>query len=412
MVVLTSPASLSNVPRNGTRTVTLVVTVPGGVLSGVGLPFVVTATPLSGAPTASRTDTATVSAFDAAQLSPGTNKNGLPGTTVTFTHTLTNTGSTVLDYSITATNSQAGFSPTATVTPIGSLIGVNPGEVRTFTVQVQMPLGLTGGTANTTTVQVTKVGSATVLASATDTSRVGNAYDVQITPHLISNGTAYPNTTLVFTHTVTNIGINSDTYTITATNSLAWPMGVAPDLFTLAPGASQVVQVTIDAPNDKSTLAGALNEGRVRVVSNTKPLDSHDVAVEKITVGQIAVVDFSADQARAVTPSSGTIRMNDLVLRNNGNEFDTFDFIVLGADSGWAVTIDPSDTLGPRDIDYNVRVQVTVPSSVESGPTKTITIQARSQFNHAVVAEVRLRFVYIAPAVRIIYQSYLPIVLR
>jgi uncharacterized membrane protein len=129
-------------------------------------------------------------------------------------------------------------------------------------------------------------------------------------------------------------------------------------------------------------------------------------------VGQIAVVDFSADQARAVTPSSGTIRMNDLVLRNNGNEFDTFDFIVLGADSGWSVTIDPSDTLGPREIDYNVRVQVTVPPGVVPGPTKTITIQARSQFKHSVVAEVRLRFVYIAPAVRIIYQSYLPVVLR
>ncbi|MEI7769301.1 MAG: NEW3 domain-containing protein, partial [Chloroflexales bacterium] len=409
MAVL-SPTSFTSVARNATRTITLVVTVPSGVLAGTNLPFVVTATSQGSAGvTASQTDTATVGALDAAQISPGTSKNGLPGTTLTFTHTLTNTGSTLIDYTITATNSQAGFSPPV-ITSGSQILSVSPGVTKTVTIQVILPTDPSSGTGTTTTVQVTKSGSATVLASATDTARVGKTYDVVITPN--RTGVGYPKTTLVFTHTVTNIGINTDTYTVAATNSLAWSEGVSPDLFTLGPGASQIISVMIDIPNDNSTIANARNFGRVRVVSRTKPDDSHSEAVENITVGQTAEVDLSGDEARAVTPHSGTIRMSDLVLRNNGNGDDTFDLIVSGADSGWSVDIISFDLLGPHEIDYNIMARVGVPANVAPGITKTITIVARSRHSQAVVGEVRLRFIYIAQAVRIVYQSYLPIVAR
>jgi hypothetical protein len=70
--------------------------------------------------------------------------------------------------------------------------------------------------------------------------------------------------------------------------------------------------------------------------------------------------------------------------------------------------------LGPRETDYNVGVQVTVPTNVQPGPTKTITIQARSHFDKTVIGEVRLRFVYIAPTVVVkpTYRTYLPVVAR
>nr|WP_255603129.1 NosD domain-containing protein [Oscillochloris sp. ZM17-4] len=409
MAVL-SPTVVTDVPRNGTRTITLVVTVPSGIIAG-DLTFTVTATSKSSAgATASRDDVATVELFDAASLSPGTSKNGLPGTTVTFTHTLTNTGSSQISFYITTSDSQAGVGFSSSVLYSPPLV-LNPGETTTISVQVSLPLGVLGGTANVTTVEARKDSpSGTILASATDESRVGNTYDVQITPD--RTGTAYPNASLVFTHTVTNIGITADTYTITSTNALFWPMTAVPDFLTLAPGESQEITVIIGVPNDDNTTVGAPNFGRIRVASNTDPVKSNDEAVEHITVGKVIDLVLSTDQARAVTPSSGTIRMKDLVLSNTGNGLDTVDITVLGADGGWKVNIAPVTVIGPRDTDYNVGVSVTVPPDVEPGPTKVITIQARSRFDSTAVAEVRLRFVYIAPEVTVTHKAYLPLVRR
>ncbi|NTW02431.1 MAG: hypothetical protein HGA19_14320, partial [Oscillochloris sp.] len=409
-MAIVSPTSLDNVARNGSKTITLVVTIPNGVSTG-DLTFTVTATSKNDASaTASQVDTATVEEYDGASISAGTSKNGLPGTTITFTHTLTNTGSTTIAYDITAANSDTNFA--APVITSGSTTAVlSPGTTATVVIQITLPSTLLGGTANTTTIEVTKAGtSAPILASATNQSRVGKAYDVQITPD--RSGTGYPNSSLVFTHTVTNIGITADTYTITGTNSLSWVMSVSPRSFTLAPGSSQEVSVLIDVPNDDRTLVGADNFGRVRVVSDTNPDDAYDEAVENIEIGQSASLIFTASQARAVTPSSGTIRMHDLVLNNTGNGSDIFDFTVLGADDGWEVNITSFDILGPRDTDYNIGVTVTVPDDVEPGPTKLITIRAKSRHDPTVYADVYLRFVYISAAVDATYGVYLPVIAR
>ncbi len=166
MAVL-SPASLASVPRNATRTVQLVVTVPSGVAAG-DLTFSVTAKSQGDATkTATQIDTATVEAFDAASISEGTSKNGLPNTSVTFTHTLTNTGSTPIAFYITTGNSQAGF--TSTISSGSPTAVLNPGDKTTISVQVTLPSGVSGGTANITTVEVRKDSpSGTILDSATD----------------------------------------------------------------------------------------------------------------------------------------------------------------------------------------------------------------------------------------------------
>ncbi|MEI6776765.1 MAG: hypothetical protein WCK70_07670 [Chloroflexales bacterium] len=410
MAVLT-PTSLLNVPPLSTRTITLTVTVPQSILAGTNLPFVVTATSLGDPNKQSlQTDTAIVGVLETVLISAGTSQNGKPNNDLIFTHTLTNTGNTAIAYDITASNSDAGFSQTQQVTgsPTAKL---NPGQTATITVTIHLPTGVPGGTSNSTTLQVTKLGtSAPILASATDISRIGDSYGVLITPDRI--GVGYPNATLVFTHTVTNVGISVDTYTVTATNSISWGEGVTPDQFTLAPGASQVISVMIDVPNDNNTPAGTINQGLVRVVSNINPKVSYGQVHEQISVGQTAAVNFTPDQAQAVTPSSGTLRMRDLVLKNNGNGSDTFDFVILGADNGWSVEILSFDPLNPRETDYNVAVKVTVPSNVEPGPTKTITIQARSRSDSTVIGEVRLRFVYIAPAMKATYRSFLPLVVQ
>jgi uncharacterized membrane protein len=410
MAVL-SPASLTNVARNTTRTVTLVVTVPGGLLAGTNLDFAVVATSQGDASkTAQQTDRATVDAFDAASLSPGSAKGGLPGTTVTFTHTLTNTGSTAIAYDLAATNSQAGFDPPV-ITPSNPTSVLNPGQVLTITVQVALPANLLGGTSNDTLLKVTKAGTTVpLLASATDTARVGNKLDVLITPN--RSGVGFPNQTLVFTHTVTNIGITPDTYTLAAVDSLGWGSRVSPDLVTLAPGGSQIVTVSIDVPNTLKTLAGIANFVRVTATSITDATVKDDVG-DDIGVGRVAALEFTADQARAVTPTSGEIRLDDLVLSNNGNALDLFDITVLGADDGWKVRVLDLDAISAKETDQNIAIWVTVPPAVEAGAIKTITIRASSRFDSTVKGEVSLRFLYVAPAVKLPNTfTYLPLVGR
>lgn len=410
MAVL-SPTSLTNVPRNATRTVTLAVTVPGGLAANTALAFTITAAS-QGDPskTAQRTDTATVEAFDGASLSPGQIKSGLPGTTVTFTHTLTNTGSTAIAYDLTATNSQAGFDPP--VISSGATTAVlNPGDKTTITVDVTLPANILGGISNETLIKVTETGTADVLASVTDTVRVGNQLDVLITPN--REGIGLPGQTLVFTHTVTNIGITPDTYTLTAADaSLGWPTRVSPDLVTLAPGASQEVTVSIDVPNTLKTLAGITNFVRVTATSIVDP-DATDSVGDDITLGRLVALELTADQARPVTPTSGRIRLNDLALRNNGNATERFDITVTGADAGWRVEVQAFDVVGPKETDQNISVWVTVPPTVASGVTKTITIRATSRSDPTVTDEVNLRFVYIAPPrVQILNPIYLPLMWR
>lgn len=409
-IVVLNPTSLISIPSGTARTVTLTVTVPNGVSATDPLSFRIDALP-TGLPSAtvSQTDTVTIAAVDGAALSPGTTKNGLPGNALTFTHTLTNTGSTAITYAITASNSNPSF--TAPVINGGNpLIALAPGQTATVTIQVSLPSGPSSGAANTITVEARKSGDPTLLASATDQALVGETYGVVIAPD--RNGTGYPSESLVFTHIVTNTGVTPDTYTITATNSLVWPMSVAPSTLALAPGASQTVTVTIDVPNDNSTLDGTQNFGRVRVTSNSNPATANDEALEYITIGKVIDLVLTGDQARAVTPSSGRIRMRDLTLSNFGNGSDIIDLSVDGATNGWKVDITAADFLGARQTNYNITVWVTVPTDVQPGPTKVITIRATSRFNPTVSSEVRLRFVYIAPEVQVTYKTYLPIIRR
>ncbi len=390
--VTISPTTLLNVPRNASRTVSVQVRVPTGVAADTESVITVTATS-QGQPAVSAAvvDTARISAIDGAALSPGTNQATQANTSVTFTHTLTNTGSTPLSYELEATNSQPGW-PASQITSANPTAELAPGETTTVTIEVSAP-DVTGGTTNLITVNVRAAGTTDVLASAENTLLVGEPFEVLITPDRISS--ALPNSTVTLTHTVTNIGTTADSYQLFAAEARGFPASAAPNLIDLGPGQSQVITMTLQIPD--GTPSGELAFVRVDAVSLAAPNVSRDFVEDQVTVQRSAAVDLAASQVRGVTEASGSVLLSPLALTNRGNAADTFDLEALDVDDGWGLTIAPRTALilNPGQTLRSISVTVTVPDTIAPGDIKTMRVRAQSRFNPAVSDIVTIELVYV-----------------
>lgn len=391
-----NPSTISNLARGASAQVTVLVTVPLGVPAETINTVTVTARS-NGDNTKSDSaqDQVEVQSVDGADLSPGQTMNAPAGTTVTFTHTLTNTGSTELSYRIEAENSQADW-PAPVLDPASPIGPLAPGATVSLVVTVEVPGEASGGISNTTTLRIYAEGAtdpAPLLDSEQDVTRVGDPFEVLITPN--RSGTALPDSTVVFTHTVTNIGTNPDSYRLTVAESSGLPTFVAPDLVDLGPGESQTISVTIRLP--LGLAAGAEAFARVTATSLGQAGVSGS-ATDEITIGRVAGVDLAAAQVRGVGTSGGQIVLDSLTLRNTGNAVDSFELSfedVAGVPGGLSLQLNPGTiTLGPNDVLRSIGARATVPSSVPEERTRRVRIVARSLFDPSVSDSVIVDVVY------------------
>jgi hypothetical protein len=66
---------------------------------------------------------------------------------------------------------------------------------------------------------------------------------------MLGNVAVLPGSTDVYTFTVTNLGINADTYTITVSSSLGWAnISQVPESVTLTSGESTEIPIVINVP--------------------------------------------------------------------------------------------------------------------------------------------------------------------
>ncbi|NJN18594.1 MAG: hypothetical protein HC822_21215 [Oscillochloris sp.] len=395
---IVTPTTLLNVPRDGTRNVTVQVTVPTGVISGtLNTIDVIARSQADNTVSATQTDTVEVEGVNDGELSPGINTTSPVSTTVTFTHTITNTGSNPLAYFLTATNSQASW-PAPVITSANPTSELQPGETSSVTIDVFIPEETTGGISNTVTVELFADGdTTTLLDSATNTLLVGNPIDVLLTPD--REGTALPNSTAVFTHTLSNIGVNQDTYRLTAAEAGGIPLIVAPDLVELGPGQSQTITLTVLLPI--GLRAGSEIFARVTATSQTEP-EVQGSATDRIIIEQVAGVDLSAAQVRGIGGNGGQIRLDSLSLRNTGNAVDTFSLSfedVAGTPGGLTLTATPlTIPLDTGDIQRGIAVTVNVPSTVPDERIRRVRVVARSNFNPDITDSVIVDIVYLVEA--------------
>lgn len=400
--VIVTPTLALNVTRGLTRTVTVTARIPNVISAGTTNIITVTATAQGGAESDSAVDTATVASITAADLSPGTRKNVDAGQSATFTHIVTNTGTTTTAFSVEVQDSSAGWSSLVTGSPTAPLV---PGGTATVSLQVTSPISATIGVTNTTTLRLFEDGtSAPLLDDEADITTVGPAFGVLLSPDNI--GAAVPESTAVFTHTLTNIGTTQGLFSLTAGEANGWATTVTPNLVNLGAGQSLVVEVRVLLPNGLRANTSGFARVRAELVGDPTV---NDDATDSISVLLVAGVDLSASQVRVVQagpPQS----LSGLSVYNSGNDLDTFDLVATGVPAGWTVTLTPSTVQIDKDSRFRVAVEVIVPANLPRDIIGRISVEARSRTNSSVRDSVELTLVYPGPVVRRTY--YLPLLAR
>lgn len=397
---LITPTTVLNLPRGAEQSVTVTARIPAAVGAGTVNTLTVTAAVQGGTESDQAVDTITVATITAADLSPGQRRNVDAGKTVTYTHTLTNTGTTLKTFEVLNSDSESGWSSTVSVNPSTPLA---PGATATVLVAVTAPAGATTGVSNTTTLRVVESGTTTpVLDQEQDVTSVGPALGVLLAPD--NRGVGLPNTTAIFTHTLTNIGTTQGLFSLSAAEANGWPTQVTPSLVNLGAGQRLEVQVRVLIPGNVRADQPGVASGFARVTARllSDPTITDD-ATNVITVGRVAGVDLSASQVRAVSAGGPPQGLSSLAVNNRGNSFDTFDLAASNVPAGWSVRLTPATVPVDKDSTFRIGVEVTVPAGVEPGTFRTITVEARSRADAAARDSVELTLVYNPPQPVLVY---------
>ncbi|MEF3273830.1 MAG: right-handed parallel beta-helix repeat-containing protein [Chloroflexus sp.] len=386
-----SPTTTPALARSTSLTVTVQIVIPTGTLAGTTATVTVRAVS-RGDPQvrAEVVDSVTINSIDGATLSAGITRNGFPTTTVIFTHTLHNTGSSAIAYDLNASSADSTWPPPI-VTPATSTV-LSPGSSTVITVSVTVPPTATVGTSNSITVTARASGASAVLASATNIVQVGALRAVALEP--AREVIALPDQTTVITHTVRNLGFTSDTYTITAVQGDGLSAIATPNQVSLGPGESRDIAVLLTlAPGLPANTS--LSSIRISAISQSDSTVSA-VIFDQVRVGLITGVALGSPQLRVIPQDATSITFTGLVIENLGNATDTFDITVSGIDSKFRVTVIPdSVTLNGGASDVGLRVTVYLPPIQPVALRNDLILTATSRRDPTQRSSIRLSLIYL-----------------
>ncbi len=126
------------------------------------------------------------------------------------------------------------------------------------------------------------------LPMETEVEEITEEEDAQLITHYKvavtapGNAATLPGSTVVYTFTVTNLGINADTYTVTVGSSLGWAnLSGIPTSLALSAGASTEIPIAVNVPISASS--EAMDELAFSAVSQVNPL-VEDSAIARTSV--------------------------------------------------------------------------------------------------------------------------------
>ncbi len=374
---LLTPAQVT-VPAGGSSSVSVRVTVPGsGVTPGMQEVTTVRAT-VQGAPTLydEATDTTTVLPSAGLLFAPNRSASGDPGTVITYTHTLTNTGDVQDTFSFNAT-SALGW-PVSLPAPVT----LAPGASATVQVRVTIPAYTPGGTVETTVIRATSQYDPAVSQSVTDTTTVNTLRAFVVAP-LAATRSAKPGHTMVQTLTVTNTGNIADTYLLALNDLPAGWASLTPNTpFNLAPGATKVLTLSVNVPSDATN--GDEHSSFVMVTSQG---DLNLSETAEITTLIVATPGVSMTPDRSGQRQAGQSISYLHTITNTGSARDVFNLRAVSA-HGWPVEA-PATVILNAGERKNIIVTLTIPQDVISGTVDVLTITASSDADASVSASVQ-----------------------
>ncbi|MBN1873639.1 MAG: hypothetical protein JXA33_05375 [Anaerolineae bacterium] len=216
-------------------------------------------------------------------LSPGTTQTARPGDIVTYTHILTNAGTTTDTFALDTVSSQgwnvmlsAQYQGQSVTPPLEMMSGMTA----TVRIAVHIPTGVVSGTMDTTILTATSQMSATVFATAQDHTYVETEVISGEAGLALSPGearTTQPDTVLHYTHLLTNTGTTTDTVILTA-HSDHWEVTLAAlynnqtiilPAFQMKSGATATLTATLTVPT--SAISGTVDMTTITVTSQLSP---------------------------------------------------------------------------------------------------------------------------------------------
>lgn len=369
-VVQVEPTVVTLLPLE-TQTVVVSVTVPADT-GGVVHTATITATS-EGALTATAVNTTTVNTSLGVLLEPDSLLIDDAGATVQHLHTITNTGNVTDTFDLTAQSSMGWLD---NVAPASITLGA--GLTGTVTTTVTIPALANPGESDVTVITATSQMTSTVFDTAVDTTRVRQIHGLAFAPD--NTATVAADTTISYTHTLTNTGNASDTFTLTATSSQGWPIQLPTLPITLDSGLSSPVVVTLTVP---AAGAGLTDTMTVTASSIISPAASAQVTNTTIVSGTPAILGVSIAPDNSGAGQAGETVTYTHTISNLGDTDDTYLLTLLSA-NGWASAVDPiSVTVAALDSAL-VIVTTTIPGGSALGETDTLTVTATSATDGAV----------------------------
>ena len=366
----TLPAPVTLTPT-ASASVVVTITIPvnnGGVTNVT----TVTATSLNDVATTDFvTDTTTVPLQPGVIIAPDNSAGGLPGSILTFTHWVTNTGNGPAGFMLDFGSTQ-GFTVTLSATSTGIL---NQNQSVPVTLTVIIPASGPGSIAGVTDVITVSAYSnmgSMILASDTATNTVTVLPDPSLILEPDQTGQADPGTLITYTHILTNLGNITDTYTLTAGSSQGWVTTPTPASIQVSPGQAVTVTLQINIP----TGTGGLSDTTIITATSTVSPTLSDIATDITTITQTFGVDLEQDENAQLTPPTASLITYTHIITNLGNGPDTFIFSATNSVAGWGTILPPTVTLIAGEA-QTVTITVTVPAN-SGGQINTTIITATS----------------------------------
>ncbi|MFA5844344.1 MAG: hypothetical protein WC971_05870 [Coriobacteriia bacterium] len=312
-------------------------------------------------------------------VEPDLQSGGAAGSTVTYSHTVLNSGASTETFSL-AASSTAGWA-VGIYRPGGpsiTSVTLRSGETTTVQLRVTIPSGAPDGALDTEVLRATCASDSAVWDIATDSTRVGL---VTIVPP--RTGSIAPSSTISFTHTVSNNTSQSQVVSLTASSSRSWTAlvydysgaSLLPTV-ALASDASTTVVVKVSVPS--TATYGTQDSIRVLVRLRSDPTISAYVD-DTLTVRR--GIDIESDSSG---PGAAGTRVSYPHTITNSSATTRTVSLTASSTRSWTVQFYLEDlvtqvttiAVGPYGASRIVYARIDIPSGTSTSTVDTTTVTA------------------------------------